>query len=966
MRVFVCEKPKVAKAIAKAIGGFTLSPSRMYLTNKKDTILTWAFGHLIGETYPTENDLAKLPMIPNQDEWVLKVSSQEGRQEQFDEIKKLLNDPENKIIVNACDAAREGELIFRLIYEKAESTKPIKRMWISSMSDSGLKKAYENLEDGAKYEGLSRSARCRSQSDWLIGINGTIAATAVMARQENIPQVTAVGRVKSPVLTMLVHKQREIDNFVPLNYWLIDAEFKVGQEAFVGGWIDYEEYKKRKEGKNNKEESADEPEENLDQDDTEEEESSKAGNINQISSKEKADQILSDCKIGDKIKDVSNVIEEKSEKTEKAPHLYNITDLQFDAEKKFRFSTKKTLELTQELYEKYTAVTYPRTDSCHLPEDYIPEVSKILDNIQSNSSDEASKLMIDDIKKRVRDVGKHVFDSSKVTDHFAIIPTGEKLDDTASTDAKKVYSLILDRFKEAFLEPMQFSEVERISFIDKHAFRSVGRTINNKGWRDFREKVDELRGSDKKIGNSAKKNVVLPLFKEFSDIKPVSLSSKGKKTSPPKPYTQGKLAKVMENISRIFEGEQKEALKNCGIGTSATRAEIIHDLLSTESNSGQPKKAMIEEVGNKKFLKPTEYGFKVVEFLEKHQIEALTSVGFTANWEIDLAKIRENPEKSVDFMQSTHKVVTNFVQKLQQAHKDMPILTLKNCDCPECGSTLNVEPKYVVCSNLSCNFKILRIVAHLPITDENMEVLIKEGETPVLSGFIKKGDPKNGTKDKVFMSALKRIKNDDGSYSIQFYTPTQDYHLDCPLCNSKMLMSINGVSCVDKSCNFTVWRTVLQRRLSDQEIEGLIKNGETEALQNFKSQKSKEPFAAKLVIDKESKKVGLSFENVERQVEIKETNIKCTLKENCKGKLTFSSRKYSCNTCGNWISSKPKIAVSEFNKSQMTKLLKGEIITVPIFVENPENPENKVKKMAEFFLNKNTRRLNHKVIEAEK
>lgn len=952
MRVILAEKPSVGREIAQALGGFVKSPTNRFLTNQKDCIITWAIGHLIELHHPTVNDIAKLPILPNDDDWQLRVINADGYQEQFDVIKKLFDSPQVKEVVNACDAGREGELIGRLIYEKTGSTKPLKRMWINSMTKEGLISAYKNIKDSDSYEGLNQAARCRSKSDWVVGINGSIAATAVMSRMQNLSQITAIGRVKTPVLTMVVHRQREIDNFESHPFWEIGAKFQIGNENYEGKWVNYEELLKKQKS------SSDDAEASSEDDEEDEESTTDSNTSNRFFDREQANAIVAACHDGKTLKPVSNVIENQSIKKSNAPNLFDLTTIQYVANLKYKFSSKLTLELVQELYEKHKAVTYPRTESQHLPSDYPNEVARIFDELMTKQKgNKTITFMAQEAKDRIGVVGKHIFDDKKITDHFAIIPTGKELDPSASDQVKKIYYLIVERFKAAFLPPMEYSESERFTFIENNAFKTVGKTIISKGWKELIEAGEEESAKKKE----SKKDVILPAFEDKAEIKPISVALNQGKTTPPKPFTNGTLIRTMQNISRLLKGEQKKALKDCGIGTPATRANIIDDLLSTTASNGSPKKAMLQEVGNNKYITPTEYGSQVVEFLETNGISSLTMPEFTANWEMQLGEVNKDADKSIDFMRHTHDVVSDFIGKLQLAHKNIPIIKLAGCECPECGSELNLEPRNVYCSDTTCRFKIQRVVANKILADAELQVLIKNKQTGVMGGFVKKADPKvKGSKNKVFSAALELKKKDDGTYHVQFFFPKTKYDLSCPICKSEMEGTVSGVSCTDtEKCKFIVWRTINEKTLSDQEIRTLIQNGTTDVLDGFKSSKGNN-FSGKLVINHELKRVGFSFDGVDVANTGEESKDQCT-KDGCSGIYLISGNRYKCNTCDSWYTSKPKIAVKPFSTAQMTKLFKGKTVTHAIKIDDGAGSE--VTKKAEYYIDAKTKYMRYNILD---
>lgn len=953
MRVILAEKPSVGREIAKALGGFSKSPTNRFLTNSKDCIITWAIGHLVELYHPSTQDINKLPILPTEDEWQLRIIGNDGYQEQFDAIKDLFDRNDVTEIVNACDAGREGELIGRLIYQKSGSTKPLKRMWINSMTKDGLTKAYKQIGSSDKYEGLNQAARCRSKSDWVVGINGSIAATAVMSRKQSLSQITAVGRVKTPVLTMVVHRQREIDNFISEKSYGITGSFAVGASKYQGKWINYEAMLKKRNAGNNAE---------AETDTDDDENGEKQDSLSMFSNKEDANAVYNACMNGSNPKPVSKIIENKALRKNNAPHLFDLTTLQYEANKRFKISSKETLELTQELYEKHKAVTYPRTDSTHLPEDYPNEVNEIFDKlISENEHNSPIVFMAKEAKNRVGEVGKHIFDNKKISDHFAIIPTGKGLEKGSGSKVEKIYLLIVERFKAAFLPPMEYNETERFTFIGDHAFRSVGNEIISDGWTAL------FKNNEKGESKKGKKEVVLPSFENESDVVVESVKVIESKSTPPKPFTNGTLIRAMQNISRyLTDGEEKKALKDCGIGTPATRANIIDDLLSTESANGRKKQAMLEEVGSSKYIVPTEYGKEVVAFLEEMEINSLTQASFTAKWEMKLEDVNKEADKSDVFMDETYSIVDDFIGKLKEVHRSIPMIKLSGCKCPECDSELNVEPKTVICSNGSCNFKIMRVVASRTLVESELDVLIQHKETGVLGGFVKRGDGKNP--DKPFNAALKLGKNAEGVYEITFHFPVDKYSLPCPICSGEMESNSSMVKCKARGCGFTVWRSVNKKAITEQEIKQLISEGKTDVIQDFISSKGSK-FPAKLMVNKDEKRVCFNFVEVsEKDIKGEPTGDKCAV-DGCDGKYELKGHKYICTSCDHWLIIKLKKMVKPFTKAQMSSLIKGKSVVHSVYLdpdfdsaEKGKDGKDMATEKVEFYLSKE-KRLYSKAVE---
>lgn len=933
MKLIIAEKPSVGDAIAQALGGFDKAKSGKFFSNKKDCIITWAFGHLVELYHPTHSDINKLPMLPKDDDWQLNIINGSGYQEQFDVIKSLVDNNNVTEIVNACDAGREGEFIGRLIYLKTGTQKPLYRMWINSMTKGGLIEAYKGITSADKYEGLNQSAFCRSKMDWLIGLNGSIGTTLVLAKKEDLSQVTEIGRVKTAVLAMVVQKEREILNFVSEKFWEIEGNFKAksADADYLGKWVNYSELQKKRATKPAADDGASDGAGN-----EKDEDSNESNSLYRFKDQSSVKRVVDECKIDGNWKNPTKVLENKTARKRNAPHLFDLAAIQVLANKLYKFSSKQTLDLVQELYEKHQAVTYPRTESQHLPSDYPNECRKILTKLAEAKHNSAVCDFANEALERVGEVGKHIFDDKKITDHFAIIPTGVVPNLEGNANAKKIYHLIVRRFKEAFLPPQEYNETERFTFIDNHAFRSVGEEITNIGWKIIGDKEGE--------SSTKKGDTLLPSVQDHSDVITLAVKSIQKKTTPPSRFNNGTLLNTMKFISRTLSGDQKDALKSCGIGTPATRATIIDELHATASSNGRPKKAMLEERGRSKEIFPTDYGMRVISFLEENKIMNLITPEFTADLEMGLEEVRQDASKSVAFMRHTHEIVTDFIKKLQNAHANIPVRIFSGAKCPKCQSNLTVEPRFIDCS--SCSFKINRVVADKTLTTEELSVLITNKQTGVLDGFVKKA--KGKVKAKHFSAGLKMELDEQGRDVIKFYFPKEKFKHDCPICNSEMMKTVNGIECQNASCKLMVWSTSFGKRLTDSHIEKLICEGLTDQIDGFISIEKKTEYSARLKIDHANKKVALSFENVTTQDEGTQTKFKC-MSEGCNGCYVKTKFRYTCNTCNTYINYKMKDQ-SPFTDAQMKKMFKGETV---MHVLNEQNESGDVvKKNYNFHINK--------------
>ncbi len=534
----VAEKPSVARDIARVLKA--TGKDNGFLFNDK-FIVSWAVGHLITLWDPADYDdkykkwaFKDLPIIPEE----MKTKPINQTKSQFNVLKKLMNSKEVDGLICATDSGREGELIFRYIYEAAGCKKPCQRLWISSMTDKAIKDGFEKLKDSSEYDNLYYSARCRSEADWLVGMN---ASRAYSLKYDSL---LTIGRVQTPTLAILVDRKKEIDNFDERVYFDITADYG----DFKGTWTDLEK------------------------------------NETKIFEEERADEIVKKVK-----GQTGSIIEaEKEEKKQLPPLLYDLTEIQRDCNRKFGFTAKKTLSVVQSLYETRKMVTYPRTDSRYLSDDMIPKIYATMKRIVNSEFKEYTNG-IDTAKLRI---SKRIIDNSKVSDHHAIIPTDTYIKTgNLTADEKKVYDLIVRRFVCVFYDAYEYETTKVIADICGEKFVSKGKVVVKEGWQS-------LYRDDK--GKEKDDEGVLPPIKKGDSVTVLSAKKAKKKTTPPKPYTEASLLSAMENAGRFVEDEAlKEQLKESGLGTPATRAAIIERLIEVGYVVRKGKALMPTEKGVK-------------------------------------------------------------------------------------------------------------------------------------------------------------------------------------------------------------------------------------------------------------------------------------------------------------------------------------------------------------------------------
>ena len=610
--VVIAEKPSVARDIARVLG--CKKNGNGFIAGDNNYIVTWAVGHLAVLYEPEDYDqkfkkwyFRDLPIIPSK----MNIKPAKATEEQFNIIKNIINSPKTDLLICATDSGREGELIFRYIYELAKCTKPFKRLWISSMTDEAIKNGFANLKDGKDYDKFYESAKCRSEADWLVGINASRAFSVMY--NTNL----SIGRVQSPTLGIIVDRQKEIDSFDVKTYYEVQAIY----DNFLGVW--FREVNGVRDTK--------------------------------IILKDEADKIVATVSKKDGI--VSLV--ESEEKQIPPPLLYDLTELQRDANKKYGFSAEKTLNIVQDLYEKRKAVTYPRTDSRYLSDDMIKVIPIILKRI---NFEPYSKFLNYVFSLEKLPITKRIVDNSKITDHHAIIPTNSNINTTNfSKEEKEVFDLIARRFISVFYPYNIYTITRIIVTCENENFISKGKTIKQVGWTALYEGQENNNSKPKtkkgKKNQADDEDQILPDLSKGDVVKIKEAKAVDKKTKPPSQYTEATLLSAMEHAGRFVENEElKEKLKEGGLGTPATRAGIIERLISV---------GYMKRVG--KSLVPTDKGKKLMSIIPPE----LRSPETTGKWEKGLESIYKGNMQPERFMQSIVKFV-NFLVKESEilANKD--------------------------------------------------------------------------------------------------------------------------------------------------------------------------------------------------------------------------------------------------------------------------------------------------------
>jgi DNA topoisomerase-3 len=703
----IAEKPSVGRDLAAALPG-AFAKNDAYLESE-DYVVTWAVGHLVELAQPEDYDerlkkwrMADLPIVP--DDFRLKPRDAKSKK-QLTAIRKLLERPDVDRVVNACDAGREGELIFAYIYESTGSTKPVDRLWISSMTKQAIREGFERLRPGEQLRPLEEAARSRSEADWLVGMNATRAAT--IRGRAWVGGVVSLGRVQTPTLAMIVKREREIQAFVPEPYWLVRAAF---EPPYDGLWFEGEETR--------------------------------------IKEAARADEIVG--RVSGKVGEVESV--ERKEQSERAPLLYDLTSLQRDANRRFGFSARRTLQAAQSLYEGKKAITYPRTSSRWLSGDLVPQLKPTAETL----------LPIPDYADAARYVlglqqlplGRVVNDA-RVDDHHAIIPTDVDHDVSEFTpDERRVFDLVARRFLAVFHPPARYARTTIVTLVEGERFRTRGKVTLEAGWRGvYGVEADADKPQDEE-GEGGE----LPAVEKGQSVRCIAAESEAKETKPPPRYSEATLLSAMETAGKLVDDDElREAMKERGLGTPATRAETIETLIRRE---------YVERVG--KDLQATPKGLQVITMLESHP---LTSPELTGGWEKRLADIEHGSGDRDAFMKEIEGFTRSTVEQI--AALDREKLRPERVElgpCPRCGETIRENSRAYGCTSWKsrevpgCGFVIWKRVAGRTLTPEIARQLLEEGRTrEVLSGF----RSRNG---KPFRARL--VLNGEGKIEFEFPTRT--------------------------------------------------------------------------------------------------------------------------------------------------------------------------------------------------
>ena len=711
----IAEKPSVGRDLSRVLPeSFTKGEGFL---EGPDHVVTWAVGHLVQLADPDEYGeqykkwrMSDLPIVPTKFKLVVR---DERSKKQMNVVKRALDRDDVELVVNACDAGREGELIFAYLYEKANSKLPVKRLWLNSMTTSAIRDAFASLRPAGELASLEAAARSRSEADWIVGMNATRAATIRL--RSSFDGAVSLGRVQTPTLAILARREQEIKEFKPEPYWVVDARFLALPE----------EPRRAYDGRFH------------------------AGANPRIKTEAEASAIVAACEGGTGV--ITKL--ETTTRKDRPPLLYDLTTLQSEASSRFGFTARRTLAAAQRLYEEHKALTYPRTNSRYITSDMIGDIKPIAKLVggQREYARAASYVAGLDMLPLGR-----VVNNEKVTDHHAIIPTLAERHpvDKMVDDDRKIYDLVVKRFLAVFHPEAVFENTRVETTVAEHVFRTRGKVLLVAGWRGvYGEEADAAPQAADEDDQGAEQQ--LPKLERDEPAKVHRIASLAKETKPPRRYSDGSLLRAMETAGKLVDDEElREAMKESGIGTPATRAAIIERLLQV---------GYIERDG--RALVVTDKGVKVIQLLEA---SPLTSPSLTGEWEHRLANIESGVDSREAFMGDIAKFANDTVHFLDDKLKDVRIPRANLGACPVCGQDIIENRKGYSCwsrSDPGCGFVIWKSKAGKTLNTQIARELIKTGRTE---------RPVTGFKNRAgrsFRARLALVQSEEGRWRVEFDEP---------------------------------------------------------------------------------------------------------------------------------------------------------------------------------------------------
>jgi len=856
--LIIAEKPSVAQDIVRALtpvaGKFDKHDEHF---ESDSYVVTSAVGHLLEIQAPEEFDVkrgkwsfAHLPVIPPH----FDLKPVDKTKTRLNAVVKLAKRKDVDQLINACDAGREGELIFRLIEQYAGGTKPlgkpVRRLWLQSMTPQAIRDGFNTLRSNEQMLPLADAARCRSEADWLVGINGTRAMTAFNSRDGGF-FLTTVGRVQTPTLSVVVEREEKIRAFVSRDYWEVHATFAAQAGDYPAKWFD-PQWKKAAAN-------------------------AAAGNLEEADPELKADRLWQQREaqaIADAVRgQTASVTEESKPTTQASPLLFDLTSLQREANGKFGFSAKTTLSIAQSLYERHKALTYPRTDSRALPEDYLPVVKQTFEMLSKSAMRHLAPHALTALHNNYIRPSKRIFDNSKVSDHFAIIPTLQAPSGLSEAE-QKIYDLVVRRFMAVFFPNAEYQITTRISVAVGHSFKTEGKVLVKPGWLAIygKEAVDEATDRDgAKDGDKGQRLVPVQAGER---VTAQTVEARGLKTRPPARYTEATLLGAMEGAGKTIEDDElRAAMHEKGLGTPATRASIIEGLLT--------QKYMLRE-GRE--LIPTASAFQLMTLLRGLDVKELSKAELTGEWEHKLALMEHGQLSRADFMAEIAAMTERMVKQAKEYDRDtVPgnYATL-TAPCPNCGGIIKENYRRYTCTGKTgteegCGFSFGKTPAGRTFEVAEVEQFLRDKKIGPLDGFRSKaGWPFTAEMVIKFDEETKNYKlefdfGDDkkGEESGELIDFSGQESLGaCPKCGSGVFEHGKNYVCeksvptdaqATPSCDFKTGQIILQQPVEREQMHKLLATGKTDLLDKFVSMRTRRGFKAMLAWDAEAGKVNFEF-----------------------------------------------------------------------------------------------------------
>ncbi len=795
--LIIAEKPSVAADIARALGGFS---KKADFFESDRYVLSSAVGHLLELCPPAGSEvqrgkwkLENLPVIPP----VFDLRPLPKTESRLKLLLRLIRRKDVDALVNACDAGREGELIFRYIIQFAQTSKPIRRLWLQSMTAAAIREGFEALRADVDLQPLAAAAVCRSEADWLVGINSTRAMTAFNSKLGGF-HLTTVGRVQTPTLAIIVEREELIRKFTPRDFWEVRATFRAAAGDYPGRWFD-EAFKKEKDG------DADLKAE-------------------RIWEQALAEAIRARC-----LGRPGVVTEESKPASQLSPLLFDLTSLQREANGRFGYSARRTLQLAQALYERHKVLTYPRTDARALPEDYPGMVVKTLKALSATA---LGSLVAPILEQGWVRPNKRIFNNAKISDHFAIIPTAV-LPKSLHDDEGRIYDLVVRRFLAVFYPAAEFLVTTRITRVGQDPFKSEGKVLVTPGWMAVYGKEAQ--------GDEAPR---LAPVQPGETVQTAAIEVAAEKTKPPARFTEATLLSAMEGAGKLVEDEElRAAMSSKGLGTPATRAAIIEGLVYE-----------VYIVRRQRELHPTAKAFALMALLRGLGIPELCSPELTGDWEFKLKQMEQNRLARPEFMREIAAMTQRIVEKAKAYEHDTVPGTFGSLKtpCPKCGQTIQENYKKFQCQ--ACDFGVWKTLAGRQFELEEMETLITRRSVGPLEHFrSSKGKPFAA---KVVMTPDFKIEFDFGpapgaeEAAVDF--SGHESLGKCPACGARVFEHGRYYVCEKATgpapaCGFRSGAIILQQVVDRAQMARLLATGKTDLLTKFISRKNR-PFKAFLVV----------------------------------------------------------------------------------------------------------------------